>query len=192
MRERLSSILSARAFSIFAALVLIGGIVAFATVKLGGDSSGAAPATTAQETEPPVEDFPATTEQLPAPVPPEAREVAGEFILAAAGREDLEKAWDLSHPELKAQCGCSHKEWLTGNIPVQYYPTGSLEGAAFAVDESSARRVVLEVLLTPKAGSDVPAQPFFIGLKAVGKGDRLHWLVDYWAPSGSPPVPQSG
>ncbi len=124
-------------------------------------------------------------------MPSAARVAAGEFILAAAGREDLPKAWKLSHPDLKAQCGCTYKEWLTGNIPVQYYPTTNLDGADFGVDESTQGRVVLEVLLTPKAGEEIPAQAFFIGLKAVGKGKQERWLVDYWAPSGSPPVPQS-
>ena len=191
MRERLDSILSARTFMIASALILIVGIVAFATVQLGGDDSPSASAGTSTEEELPDEVNPATTEAIPGPVPAEARTAAAEFILSAAGREDLKKAWELTHPELKAQCGCTYEEWLTGNIPVQYYPTGSLDGASFAVDESTARRVVLEVLLTPKAGEDIPAQPFFIGLKAVGKAAKLRWLVDYWAPSGSPPVPQS-
>jgi hypothetical protein len=191
MRERLDSILSARTFMIASALILIVGMVAFATVRLGGDDSPSASAGSSTEEELPEEFNPATTEAIPAPVPAEARKAAAEFILSAAGREDLKKAWELTHPDLKAQCGCTYEEWLTGNIPVQYYPTGSLDGASFAVDESTARRVVLEVLLTPKAGEDIPAQPFFIGLKAVGKAAKLRWLVDYWAPSGSPPVPQS-
>lgn len=189
MRDRLASIFTARAFTVFAALVLIVGIVAFATVKLGGDGESAAQPT-AEEL--PIEDFnPATTEAVPEPVPAEARQAAGEFILAAAGRENLAKAWTLSHPELKKQCGCTYKQWLTGNIPVQYYPTGNLEGATFGVDESTARRVVLEVLLSPKEGEEVEPQPFFIGLKAVGKGAKLKWLVDYWAPIVGIPVPQT-
>jgi hypothetical protein len=139
-----------------------------------------------------VEDYnPATTEPAPSPVPAEARQAAGEFILAAAGREDLEKAWTLSHPDLKAQCGCTKKQWLTGNIPVQYYPTGELDGASFGVDESKPRRVVLEVLLSPKEGADVEPTAFYIGLKAVGKGQKLRWLVDYWAPHVGIPVPQA-
>lgn len=188
MRQRLSSILSARAFTVAATLVLIAGIVAIATVRLGTDAESASPPTSE---EPPPEDFnPAATEATPAIVPRAARVAAGEFILAAAGREDLPKAWKLSHPELKAQCACTYKQWLTGNIPVQYYPTTNLDSAEFGVDESSAGRVVLEVLLTPKAGEDLHPQAFFIGLKTVGKGKQQRWLVDYWAPSGSPPVPQ--
>ena len=191
MRDRLGSILNARSFTVVSALVLVVGVVAFATVRLGGDD-GASNGEVAS-TEPLPEEYnPATTGAVPDPVPREAQQVAGEFILAAVGREDLEKAWDLSHPTLKQQCGCTKKQWLTGDIPVQFYPTGQLDQAAFGVDESTPRSVVLEILLAPKAGADVPAQPFFIGLKAVGKGAKLRWLVDYWAPSGSPPVPQNG
>lgn len=189
MRKPSGSVLP-RAITWFGALVLIVGIVAFVTVRLGETETTSAPTA---ETTPDVEDYnPATTEPVPGPVPAEARQAAGEFILAAAGREDLDKAWELSHPELKAQCGCTKEEWLTGNIPIQYYPTEGLEGAAFGVDESTARRVVLEVLLTPKEGSEVEPTPFFIGLKAVGKGDELRWLVDYWAPIVGIPVPQAG
>lgn len=189
MRQRLSSVLSARAFTVAASLILIVGIVAIATVRIGNDADSASSPPASEEPLP--EEFnPVTTPTL-APVPRAARVAAGEFILAAAGREDLPKAWKLSHPELKAQCACTYKEWLTGNIPVQYYPTTKLDGAEFGIDESSARRVVLEVLLTPKAGEDVPPQTFFIGLKKVGKGQQQRWLVDYWAPSGSPPVPQN-
>lgn len=190
MRERFGSILSARAFTVFATLVLIVGIVAFATVRLGGDGESSASPTPTEEA--PVEDSnPATTEAVPVPVPAEARQAAGEFILAAAGREDLKRAWELTHPELKAQCGCTYKQWLTGNIPVQYYPTGNLDGATFGVDEATKRRVVLEVLLSPKPGEEVDPQAFFIGLKAVGNGAKLKWLVDYWAPIVGIPVPQT-
>lgn len=189
MRQRLSSVLSARAFTAAATLILIAGIVAIATVRLGNDAESASSSPPSEEPLP--EEFnPATTEATRAPVPKAAQVAAAEFILAAAGREDLPKAWKLSHPELKAQCACTYKQWLTGNIPVQYYPTTNLEGAEFGVDESSPGRVVLEILLTPKAGEDVRPQTFFIGLKTVGKGKQQRWLVDYWAPSGSPPVPQ--
>ena len=100
-------------------------------------------------------------------MPKEARKVAGEFILAAAGREDLERAWQIAHPDLKRDCGCTKKQWLTGNINVQYFPTAGLQGANFTVDEVAPDRVVLEVLLTPKKGSEVPPTAFYIGLKEV-------------------------
>ncbi len=188
MIERFNSPGFARTAVWVSALVLIAGVVAFVTVRLGGDDStptAAAPTNTVDGTDyvPPAEEKPKESD-----VPKAAREVAGEFILAAAGREDLERAWQISHPDLKRDCACTKKEWMTGNINVQYFPTKGLQGASFTVDEVSKGRVVLEVLLTPKKGSEVPPTAFDIGLKEVdGK-----WLVDYWAPHAAIPVPQAG
>ena len=56
------------------------------------------------------------------------------------------------------------------------------------MNEVTPDRVVLEVLLTPKQGSEVPPTAFYIGLQKV-KGK---WLVDYWAPHSAVPVPQQG
>jgi hypothetical protein len=184
--ERLKSPGFARTAVWASALVLIAGLVAFVTVRIGGDDAtpAAVPTSTVDGT-----DFaPSTTTPKESDVPKEAREVAGEFILAAAGREDLERAWQIAHPDMKRDCGCTKKQWLTGNINVQYFPTAGLQGAGFTVNEVTPGRVVLEVLWTPKQGSEVPPTAFYIGLKKV-KGK---WLVDYWAPHSSVPVPQQG
>ena len=167
------------------ALVLIAGVVAFVTVRVGEDDATqtASPTSTVDGT-----DFspPAPTTPKESDVPKKAREVAGEFILVAAGREDLDRAWQISHPDLKRDCACTKKEWMTGNINVQYFPTDGLQGANFTVNEVAKGRVVLEVLLTPKKSSEVPATAFYIGLKEVGG----KWLVDYWAPHSAMAVPQ--
>ena len=176
-----------RGFTWLSALTLIAGVLAFATVKLSGGDGGedARPAANA----PPAVKPPATKKLTAKDVPRAVRVVAGEFILAAAGREDLKKAWRISHPDLKAQCDCTYKEWLTGNIPVQYYPVGNLDVATFAVDEVTRNYVVLQVALIPKDGSDVKPQTFFIGVRAAKQGDKRRWLVDYWAPYVTIPVP---
>ena len=174
-------------------LVLIAGIVAFTTVKLGSDDSPAPAATptSGQSTTDGLDYDPGPSTPTPkeSDVPAAARKVAGEFVLAAAGREDLKKAWTLAHPELKRDCGCTYKEWLTGNINVQYYPTKDLKGASFAVNELGPGLVVLEVLLVPKDGATVGPQAFYIGLKQVN-GKKGPWRVYYWAPQSSVPVPQ--
>jgi hypothetical protein len=171
-------------------LVLIAGVIAFVTVRLG--SGGATtPATTAAVDGTAADPgLTTTTPTNVSEIPRAARIAAGQFILAAAGREDLPKAWKLSHPDLRKQCACSYRQWLTGNIPVQPYPTAGLQGVRFFVDELKPRHVVLQVLLTPKAGSEVRDQAFYIGVKAVGSGDKPRWLVDYWAPITGIPVPQ--
>ncbi len=193
MIERLSTPGVARTALWISTLILIAGIVAFVTVRLGSDDDAtpavASPTSTVDGTD--FDPGPGSTPPKESDVPKEAREVAGEFILAAAGREDLEKAWTLAHPDLKRDCGCTKKEWLTGNINVQYFPTDGLRGANFTVNEVAPGRVVLQVLLVPKKGSELAPQAFFIGLKQVG-GDDGAWLVDYWAPQSGIPVPQSG
>ena len=186
MIERLSSPGALRTITWLSALVLIAGVVAFATVRLGSDDDttpAATPTVTTDGT-----DFSPATPAKPkeSDVPKAARAVAGEFILAAAGREDLARAWEISHPDLKRDCACTKKQWLTGDINVQYFPTKGLRGASFTVDEVGPGKVVLEVLLTPAKGSEVPPTAFYIGLKKLGG----KWLVDYWAPHSAIPVPQ--
>ena len=177
---RLRSPGAARALVWVSTLVLIAGVVAFVTVRLGQEDKGpadvgSAPSGFASE------DFdPNATITTPkeSDVPKAARVAAGEFVLAAVGRENLPKAWKLADRTLKRDCACSYKEWLTGNIPVQFFPTKGLRGAAFSVDEVTPGHVVLQVLLTPAASS---------GLKQRGKD--APWLVDYWAPVDVIPIP---
>jgi hypothetical protein len=125
----------------------------------------------------------------PSDLPKGVQTVAGQFILAAAGREDLAKAWRLTHPELRAQCGCTYKQWLKGDIPVQYYPSQSIDRASFEIDEITPREIYMRVLLLPKEGASVKPQVFDIGLKAQGNGAKKTWLVNYWNAKVSIPVP---
>jgi hypothetical protein len=189
MLRRLRSPGASRALVWISALVLVAGVIAFATVRLGSGGATTPDITTAvSETD--IDQGQTTTPPNVSDVPRAARVAAGEFILAAAGREDLPKAWKLSHPDLRSQCACTYKQWLTGNIPVQPFPTDGLQGVSFFVDELAPRKVVLQVLLKPKAGSELDEQAFYIGLKAVSSGKSLAWLVDYWAPISALPIPQ--
>jgi hypothetical protein len=192
--DRLRSPGFARALLWGSALVLIAGVVAFVTVRMGsGDSPPAAdrgtvPSGYASEDLPGVD-----TQTTPAEsdVPKAARETAGEFVLAAVGREDLAKAWTISDKDMRASCACTYKEWLTGNIPVQYFPTKGLKGAAFSVNEVSPGRVVLQVLLTPGKNKDgLGPTEFYIGLRQRG-GKGSPWRVDYWAPVNVVAVPDA-
>ena len=189
MIERLRSPGAARALVWASALVLIAGVVAFVTVRLGQEDKGPAnvgsgPSGFASE------DFdPNATVTTPkeSDVPKAARVAAGEFVLAAVGRENLPKAWKLADQSMKRDCACTYKEWLTGNIPVQFFPTKGLRGAAFSVDEVTPGHVVLQVLLTPAESTGLKATAFYIGLKQRGK--EAPWLVDYWAPVNVVAVP---
>jgi hypothetical protein len=126
------------------------------------------------------------TPPKPAKVDPEARRVAGEFILSAVARKHLATSYALVHPELLQ--GLSKAQWVKGDIPVVFFPTENLDFASFKVDHSFENEVMLEVLLVPPAKSNTKPADFYIGLKKVdGK-----WKVYYWAPNFHPAVPDTG
>jgi hypothetical protein len=184
VRKALGNAWFVRGFTVAAVALLVVGIVRF--VQTRPDPS---PATNTESYGRDYELPTSTSAYTAADLPDGVRKVAGEFILAAAGREDLEKAWKLTHPELRKQCACSYKHWLTGDIPVQYYPSASIETASFDVDEITDSQIYMRVLLLPKKGADVKPQVFDLGLKAAGTGAKKAWLVNYWAPKASIPVP---
>jgi hypothetical protein len=118
------------------------------------------------------------TQRKQIPLDKDARRVAGRFILTAVARKSLAESYELTHPELRQ--GLSKQEWLTGNIPVQYYPADKLETATFKVDESYPDEAILEVALLPEKTVKVEPQIFYIGLKKVGTGAASEWKVNYW------------
>lgn len=175
------------------ALVLLAGLVAFVTVQLGNSETAATPTTpTPTETIDGTDFLPGETTETPlSEIPAKAQEVAGQFIVNAVGRDNLEQAWTLAHPDLIKECGCSKSEWLSGNIPVAVFPADEVQTASFNVNEATTNRIVLGVLIVPKPTSSLQQTAFFIGLKAVGSGSGRKWLVDYFAPDARPAVPQT-
>lgn len=161
-------------------LVFCAGVVAVLVVYVGG--SGVKTEAAPLSTEPAV----TNEQQQNVKLDPDARRVAGRFILTAVAREDLAEAYELTHPELRQ--GLTKEQWLTGNIPVQYYPAEAIDTAAFKIDESYPTEAVLEVALIPKEGETVKPQIFFVGLKKTGG----RWQVYYWAPRASPAIPVTG
>ena len=164
-----------------AGLVLVAGIVAFLVVYVGNTAEPIESKITDRESVP----AQVATKQKSVPLDPAARRTAGEFILTAVVRKNLGRSWELTHPELRQ--GLTRKEWLTGNIPVQFYPAEAIDKASFKIDESHKTDAVLEVALIPKQGAGVKPQIFFIGLKK----NAGHWQVNYWAPRSSPSLPQA-
>jgi hypothetical protein len=169
-----------RSITLVSGLILVAGVVAFSVAWIGDTG-------TSQET--PLSNEPAQifTPRKQVPLDVEARKVAGRFILTAVARENLGESYDLVHPELRQ--GLSRKEWLTGNIPVVYYPAKAIEQARFKVDESYPDEVILEVALLPKETAKIKPQVFYIGLKKAGKGTAARWQVHYWVPRAAPQIP---
>jgi len=169
-----------RSISLLSGLILVAGVVAVAVAWIGD---------TGKSQETPLSNQPAQvfTPRKQVPLDAEARKVAGRFILTAVARENLGESYELVHPELRQ--GLTRKEWLTGNIPVVYYPAKEIETATFKVDESYPDEAILQVALLPKEKSKVKPQVFFIGLKKAGKGATARWQVNYWVPRAAPQIP---
>jgi hypothetical protein len=168
-----------RALPWVAGLIFVAGVVAFSTVYLFDTGESVESQITDRETGAAI----VPEEQPSVALDPEARKVAGRFILTAVTRANLAESYGITHPELRQ--GLSLDEWKTGNIPVQFYPAEAIDTATFKIDLSHPREALLQVALVPKEGANVKPQIFFIGLKKV-KGK---WLVNYWAPYSTPSLP---
>jgi hypothetical protein len=149
-----------------AGAVLVAGIVAFAVTKL--------------------------TDSTPAPAPPHRaaplaaaeRRVATEFVDTAVARNDLDRAWGITAPELKQ--GMSLDEWKTGTIPVIPYPVASAH-VRYRVVNSFTDTAQIQVTFVPRSGTTATAAAFQLGLR---KADGS-WLVSSWLPT-STVVPPKG
>jgi hypothetical protein len=172
-----------RLFRWVSVLVLVAGIAVFTSVHFRNAGKSA---------DPPLRNTPPqiAKKEKSVPLSPEARRVAGRFILTAVARRDLAESWRLVDPSLRE--GFTLAEWKTGDIPVVPYPVDSIDVTPFKIDYSYANRALLEIALLPKAGTKVKPQLFFLRLRARGSGEDRRWLVDYWIPRGAALTPSSG
>ena len=159
-----------------AALVFIAGGIAFLIAYFGNTSHVKYPGTR------PGRPVDASKNPPTVAVPKAAKDVAAEYVMAAMTRQNLALSWTLTHPSLKA--GYTRKQWLTGNIPVQYFPRKAFAGASYKVQWSHPNDVLLNVYVFAKPKQASLSGAFFIELKPVGKGSQKRWLVSYVAPSG--------
>ena len=122
----------------------------------------------------------------PVPLEPAVRRVAGDFILTAVQRKNLDKAWALAGPQIRQDL--TYKEWLTGNIPVVPY-TAPISITPMKVDYSWPNQALVEVAMVPKKGAkNADTELYWLELRRVGKGENKHWLVWSWVPRWAPPI----
>ena len=159
-----------------AALVLVAGGIAFLIAYFGNTSDVKHPGTR------PGQPVDASKTPPTVPVPEGAKSVAAKYIIASMTRQNLPLSWKLTHPSLKD--GYTRKEWLTGNIPVQFFPRKDFAGATYKVQWSHPNDVLLNVYVFAKPNRATLSQAFFVELKPVGTGENKRWLVSYVAPNG--------
>jgi hypothetical protein len=149
-----------------AVAVLVAGIVAYAVTRLSDSTPAAAPPHRA------------------APLAAVERKTAIEFIDTAVARKHLDRAWEITAPELKQNMSLA--EWKTGTIPVVPYPVDQAV-AHLKVVRSFTDTAQIQVDFLPRAGTKAQAAAFRLDLRNVDGT----WLVSSWLPSAAV-VPPKG
>jgi len=121
----------------------------------------------------------------PVKLEPAVRKVAGEFILTAVQRKNLDRAWVLAGPQIRQSF--TYKEWLKGDIPVVPF-LKPIKFTSLKVDLSSKNYALLEMLIIPNKGR---GEIYDMELNKVGKGDKAHWVVNSWVPRAAPTIPNN-
>ena len=115
---------------------------------------------------------------------PGMRSAIRKFISTAVMRRNLDKGWAATAPALRN--GVTHKQWMTGNLPVVPYPVDNLDTVQYYLDYASTKAILVEVGVSAKASLGIRPASFQLELVPVGHG---RWAVDYWMPRWTPPVP---
>jgi hypothetical protein len=118
------------------------------------------------------------------PVPKQALSVARTFLRDGVLRRDLAAAWTLTTPKLRQ--GLTHRQWMTGNIPVAEFPHSAFAKAGYKVERSRQRDVLMLIYIFPRKGSRVAGWDYIAELVPY----RGSWRISYFQPHGhEAPVP---
>jgi hypothetical protein len=110
------------------------------------------------------------------------------FIGTAVARQHVADSWALVAPSLRA--GYTFKQWRTGDqLPVVPYPGVDTKHVQYYLDYATNKEILIEVGLAGKPGVSTRPVTFQLGLVPVGSAANKKWLVNYWMPRWTPPVP---
>ena len=103
---------------------------------------------------------------------PEVRSTIRTFLGSAVARKHLDQSWGVVAPSVKA--GYTYKRWKNADaLPVI----------------ASTKEILIDVGVSSRARLRIRPASFQLGLVPVGKGANTRWLVDYWMPRWTPPLP---
>ena len=120
---------------------------------------------------------------------PEIRQTIREFIATAVSRKRLNDSWVVVAPELKK--GYTRTQWANAKeLPIIPYPVADIDQVNYYLDYASTREILLEVGVSAKPSMHIRPVTFQLALRPVPKGNTRKWMVDYWMPRWTPPLPQ--
>jgi|SRR6187551_459754 hypothetical protein len=121
---------------------------------------------------------------------PAIRQDIKTFIATAVARKNLGDSWTVVAPSLRA--GYTKKSWAKGDaLPIVPYPGVDAKHVEYFLDYASTKEILVEVGLAGKPGVSTRPVTFQLGLVPAGTSKSHQWLVDYWMPRWTPPVPQN-
>lgn len=111
------------------------------------------------------------------------------FIGSAVARQHVEDSWNVVSPTMRA--GYTLNQWKrAADLPIIPYPGVDTKHVQYYLDYATNREILIEVGLAGKPGVSTRPVTFQLGLRPAGKGANARWLVSYWMPRWTPPVPQ--
>ena len=180
----------------FSGLVLAAG-VAFLVIKLvpGNDTTSARPDTGFVPTLPaksvPLTNAKGATVKSFEELDPEVRTTIRTFLATAVARRNLDQSWSVIAPSMKK--GYTLQSWSHAKaLPIIPYPIEDVDTTQYYLDYASTKEILLEVGVSAPAAKKMRPVAFQLGLVARGKGADRHWLVNYWMPRWTPPIPTDG
>jgi hypothetical protein len=121
---------------------------------------------------------------------PAIRQTIRTFLVTGVSRKDQSRAWDVVAPSVRK--GYTHKSWTKANaLPIIFYPVANVDHVQYYLDYASTQEILIEVgLFAPKRYAMRPTT-FQLGLVPDGPRGQRHWLVDYFMPRWTPPLPEN-
>jgi hypothetical protein len=121
---------------------------------------------------------------------PEVRSTIHRFLATAVDmpRNRLGESWATIAPSMKR--GYTYKQWKNAKeLPVIPYPVENIDRVSYYLDYASTKEILAEVGLFAPQKLGIRPVTFQIALVPVGKPGHKRWLVNYWMPRWSPPLP---
>jgi hypothetical protein len=175
------------------AAVLAAGIVVFIANFLGGDEKTGADLGRGSKATLPAKSKPASnadrgTARTYSQLDAEVKSTVRTFIRTAVARKNLGESWSVIAPEMKA--GYTYKQWKNAKeLPIVPYPVDDVDNTNYHLEYAKTDEILVEVGLSAPPKLHLRATTFWLGLVPVGKGAKRRWLVNYWMPRWTPPIP---
>jgi hypothetical protein len=120
---------------------------------------------------------------------PQVQSTIHKFIGTIVARKNIPASWAVVSPSLKQ--GYTRAQWdHANNLPVVPYPGVDTKHINFYLDYASTKEILIEVGLSGIKGKTTSRPTTFqLGLVPVGSGAHARWLIDYWMPRWTPPIP---